>query len=110
MKPSKFPCQHKCHEKCPEPQDNDVPRLTQLEAFAPHVPAGRVPRISRVMALAIRFEHLIQTGPVADYAELARLGHSNRSGRAGLAGATEIVEGVPGHNELHSMWHLHISN
>ena len=31
MKPSKSPCQHKCHEQCPEPQDNHVPRLAQLE-------------------------------------------------------------------------------
>jgi hypothetical protein len=38
-------------------------------------PVGRLPRITRLMALAIRFEQLIQAGHVADYAELARLGH-----------------------------------
>lgn len=42
-------------------------------------PASRVPRISRFMALAIRFEHLIQIGEIADYAELARLGHVSRA-------------------------------
>ncbi len=31
------------------------------------------------MALAIRFERLIQAGEVADYAELARLGHVTRA-------------------------------
>jgi len=31
MKPSKSPCQNKCHEQCPEPQDNHVPRLAQLK-------------------------------------------------------------------------------
>lgn len=36
---------------------------------------GRVPRISRFMALAIHFEELIRSGVVSDYAELARLGH-----------------------------------
>jgi len=41
--------------------------------------AGRVPRISRLMALAIRFEGLIQRGEVTDYAELARLGHVSRA-------------------------------
>ena len=49
---------------------------------APEVPQrlpGRVPRISRFMALAIRFEQLIQAGEVADYAELARLGHVTRA-------------------------------
>jgi hypothetical protein len=43
------------------------------------VPAGRVPRISRLMALAIRFEQMVRTGEVADYAELARLGHVSRA-------------------------------
>jgi hypothetical protein len=38
-------------------------------------PLGRVPRISRLMALAIRFDELIRTGQVSSYAELARLGH-----------------------------------
>ncbi len=42
-------------------------------------PTGRVPRISRFMALAIHFEQLIQAGEVADYAELARLGHVSRA-------------------------------
>ena len=42
-------------------------------------PPGRVPRIARFMALAIRFEQLIQAGEVADYAELARLGHVTRA-------------------------------
>ncbi|MCH5375605.1 MAG: hypothetical protein JJ992_16665, partial [Planctomycetes bacterium] len=34
---------------------------------------GRVPRISKLMALAIRFEGLIRDGQVADQSELARL-------------------------------------
>ena len=36
---------------------------------------GRVPRISRLMALAIRLERMLVTGEVSDVAELARLGH-----------------------------------
>jgi hypothetical protein len=39
------------------------------------VPPGRVPRVSRWMALAIRFEKLLRDGQVASYSELARLGH-----------------------------------
>lgn len=42
-------------------------------------PVGRLPRIARLMALAIRFEQLIQAGEVTDYAELARLGHVTRA-------------------------------
>ena len=43
------------------------------------VPPGKVPRISRLMALAIRFDRLIATGEVADQAEMARLGHVSRA-------------------------------
>lgn len=42
-------------------------------------PVGRLPRISRLMALAIRFDDLIRSGEVTDYAELARLGHVSRA-------------------------------
>lgn len=46
---------------------------------APSAPVGRVPRVSRLMALAIRLDQLIQDGTVADQAELARLGHVTRA-------------------------------
>ena len=39
---------------------------------------GRIPRITRLMALAIRFEQLVRSGEVSDYADLARLGHVSR--------------------------------
>jgi DNA invertase Pin-like site-specific DNA recombinase len=42
-------------------------------------PVGRVPRISRLMALAVRMEGLVRTGRVKDYAELARLGGVSRA-------------------------------
>ncbi len=42
-------------------------------------PVGRIPRLSKLMALAIRFDGLIRTGDVRDYAELARLGHVTRA-------------------------------
>ncbi len=45
----------------------------------PHVPVGRVPRIARLMALAIRMDRLIRGGQVSDYAELARMGHVSRA-------------------------------
>lgn len=49
------------------------------EAPAPQrEPLGRIPRISRLMALAIRFERLIADGEIRDYAELANLGHVTR--------------------------------
>ena len=42
-------------------------------------PPGRVPRVSRLMALAIKFNQLIRDGVVKDQAELARLGHVSRT-------------------------------
>jgi len=46
---------------------------------APAPAIGRVPRVSRLMALAIRLDQLIRDGMVADQAELARLGHVTRA-------------------------------
>jgi hypothetical protein len=40
---------------------------------------GRLPRITKLLALAHRFELLIRDGHVRDYAELARLGHVTRA-------------------------------
>lgn len=39
---------------------------------------GRVPRVARLMALALRFEEYLRAGQVADYTELADLGHVTR--------------------------------
>jgi hypothetical protein len=43
------------------------------------VPEGRIPRISRLMALAIRFNRLIKEGEITDQADLARLGNVSRA-------------------------------
>ncbi len=55
--------------------------LKQLQKgeAASSAPAGRIPRVSRLMALAIRLDQLIRDGVVADQAELARLGHVSRA-------------------------------
>lgn len=42
-------------------------------------PNGAVPRVSRLMALAVKFDHLIQNGVVFDQAELAEIGHVTRA-------------------------------
>jgi hypothetical protein len=53
----------------------------ELEVGAPPSPAapGRVPRVSRMLALAHRLERLLRTGVVKDYTEAARLGHVTRA-------------------------------
>jgi hypothetical protein len=44
-----------------------------------HPPPDPIPRISRLMALAIHFDGLIRQGIVRDYADLARLGGVSRA-------------------------------
>jgi hypothetical protein len=46
---------------------------------SPPVDPGRIPRVSRLMALAIHFDSLIKRGLVCDYADIARLGLVTRA-------------------------------
>ena len=45
----------------------------------PSLPLGRVPRVTRLLALALRCEQLLAAGVIANYAALARLGHVSRA-------------------------------
>lgn len=58
-------------------------RRTQKEIQSGGTPErnvpDRLPRIAKLMALAIRYEGFVRDGVVADYAELARLGHITRA-------------------------------
>ena len=45
----------------------------------PQAPPGNVPRVARLMALAIRLEELVKGEAVRDYADLARLGQVSRA-------------------------------
>ncbi len=56
------------------------------------VPEGRVPRVARLMALALRLDGLVRSGAVKDYAELARLG---RVTRARVSQITSLVNLAP---------------
>src|SRR5262245_40505783 len=40
---------------------------------------GRIPRVTRLLALAHRFDKLVREGHVRDYADLARLGQVTRA-------------------------------
>lgn len=50
-------------------------RAVQGPAPTPRQPLGRIPRVSKLMALAIRFDQLLREGKVTDQSELARLAH-----------------------------------
>ena len=45
----------------------------------PPLPPGRVPRVARLMALALRLDELVRTGQVGSYSELASLGQVTRA-------------------------------
>ena len=51
-----------------------------VEPAAPPVEAGRVPRVARLMALAIRFEELVRMGEVESHADLERVMDFRRAG------------------------------
>jgi len=53
----------------------DDPSPRPVQAKAP----SRVPRIARLMALAIKFQEMVDRGEVRHYADLASLGHVSRA-------------------------------
>ena len=56
-------------------------RRRSSEPTAPQGPTTEhaIPRVARLMALAIRFEGLVRKGVIQDYAELARRGRVTRA-------------------------------
>jgi hypothetical protein len=56
-----------------------VKTLSLPQALNAEAPNCSIPRIARLMALAIRFEGLLREETIRDYAELARLGHVTRA-------------------------------
>ena len=57
---------------CPQQQPDAV-------SSGPCLPLGRVPRVARLLALALRCEQLLAAGVIANYAALAELGHVSRA-------------------------------
>jgi hypothetical protein len=65
---------------------------------APDAPRGRVPRVARLMALAIKLDGQIRAGDLSDWADVARLGHVTRGRASQIAAlmnlAPDIIEAV----------------
>jgi hypothetical protein len=55
---------------------------------------GRVPRVSRLMALAIKLEGLVASGEVANRAELARLGKISRARLSQILGLRNLSPAI----------------
>lgn len=60
--------------------DDGVRRTrTRQAAMSPPEVIGKLPRVARLMALAIKFEGMLREGVAVDYADLARLGLVTRA-------------------------------
>jgi hypothetical protein len=55
---------------------------------------GRVPRVSRLMALALKFQGLLSQGTVRNHAELAQLGHVTRTRVCQLLMLTNLAPAI----------------
>ncbi len=74
---------------------SDKGRISMKRGMAPvPVEAGSTPRITRLMALAIRFDRLLRDGVVKDYAELARLGHVTRARMSQIMGLLNLAPDI----------------
>ena len=54
-------------------------RLGAADPAQPPAPPGRVPRVARLMALAIRFAEQVRSGVLPSYRVIADLGHVSRA-------------------------------
>jgi hypothetical protein len=55
---------------------------------------SRIPRITRLMALAIKFETMVERGEVRDYADLARLGYVTRARITQIMNLLNLAPGI----------------
>ena len=55
------------------------PKELRSDPDSASLPAGRVPRVARLMALALRLDELVRTGQVGSYSALANLGQVTRA-------------------------------
>ena len=66
-----------CHDEIElrRPPRQNAGRPKKIPASVP----PRIPRVTRLMALAIKFEDMVNRREVRDYAEIARLGYVTRA-------------------------------
>jgi hypothetical protein len=69
-------------------------RLREGAEPPPPVGEGKVPRLAKLMALAIRFEELVRAGEVKDFAEIAALGHVTKARVAQIANLSNLAPDI----------------
>ena len=74
------------------------PRKSKTSGSDPHPSKGEagdsIPRIARLMALALRFEGLLRNQSIRDYAELARLGRVTRARVTQIMKLLDLAPGI----------------
>lgn len=58
------------------------------------LPPGRVPRVARLMALALRLDELVRTGQVTSYSALASLGQVTRARISQIASLLHLAPDI----------------
>ena len=69
-------------------------RLDEVSGTPAAESLGRVPRVSRLIALALRLEGLVRQGKGPDYAALARAGHVSRARMSQIMNLTQLAPSI----------------
>ena len=70
-------------------------RIRMQRGSAPQeMEPGTTPRITKLMALALKFDRLVREGLVEDYADLARLGHVSRARMTQIMGLLNLAPDI----------------
>ena len=85
----------RCEDEIPLKRTARQAAGRQKKEAAP--PPPRIPRITRLMALAIKFQDMIDRGEVKDYADLARLGFVTRARVTQIMNMTLLAPDIQEH-------------
>ncbi len=70
-------------------------RIRMRKGTAPDAPEpGTTPRITKLMALALKFDRLVRDRVVKDYSDLARLGHVSRARMTQIMGLLNLAPDI----------------
>lgn len=66
----------------------------RLDSTKPPTPGPRIPRITRLMALAIKLQDMIDRGEIKDYVDIARLGYITRARASQIMNLTLLAPDI----------------
>ena len=83
-----------------------VPHQARQSPVAPRPTPPRIPRITRLMALAIKFQDMVDRGEVRDYADFARLGYITRARVSQIMNLTLLAPDIQAEILFEPFWSL----